>query len=88
MNDLCSAINCVVLSDDTSTLTLDVTFLPCSNPISVHTLITFKLGEFEVVFLNVTATEDTFTMFLPPASDANVTILVNPTDNGVRYGVS
>ena len=83
-NNLCTAINCVNIFEPTSIQMIDITFSPCSNPISVRYLYKFELGGQEFVLLDSTVTED----MSASIETNNVTILFNQTDNGVSFGVS
>ena len=82
-NNICTAVNCI----DPVT-TIDVTFLPCNDPISAHTRMVLDFNGMDLVVLDEISTGNLDFPFPSPFIDFFVNVTFIMTNTGVNYGVS
>ena len=89
-NNICTAVNCINNLDPILSIIIDVTFLPCNDPISVHTRIMAIYDGINFIGLDEISTRNQDIPY--PFSDPIPGLFVNMTfiltNTGVNYGVS
>ena len=88
-NNICTAVNCIYNQDPSYSIALDVTFLPCNDPISVHTQIASIINEIDIILLDEISMGN---KDIPFPAQINFIFIINVTFimtiTGVNFGVS
>ena len=84
-NNICTAVNCL---HNTDPVTIEVTFLPCNDPISTRTRIVLAFDGIDPVVLDEISIGNRDIPFPSPFTDVFVNVTFIMTNTGVNYGVS
>ena len=87
-NSICTAVNCLHNTDPTISITTEVTFLPCNDPISARTRIVLIVDELDPIVLDEISMGNRDIPFPSPLTDVFINVTFIMTNTGVNYGVS
>ena len=87
-NNICTAVNCLHNTDPIISVTIEVTFLPCNDPISARTRIVVIVDGIDPIVLDEISMGNQDILLPSPFTNVFVNVTLIMTNTGVNYGVS